>query len=228
MTLIDAITRVFRSNGIIRGDTDAPTSLSDLQHGATIQLAVIGIQDELNDLTSDNLIAYEHDATGSITTVVGTRSYSLPSDFIRFFGTPSLYDGTSNIRIYEYPGGEQRLQQNFTDYKTTQSKPQYFYFDLTTTKKLAFWPVPSTAETYSFDYEKDVSVSAAGDTLPFHNEQEAQAFCRLASRRFKMIYEGMDPALIIVDPERNAAKATLIQLMRGKNPVPRYAPIYSR
>jgi hypothetical protein len=33
----------------------------------------------------------------------------------------------------------------------------------------------------------DVSVTNSTDTLPFHNEQEAQAFCRLASRRFKFL-----------------------------------------
>jgi hypothetical protein len=215
-----------RANGLIRGDTDAPTSLSDLQHGATIQLAAIGVQDELNELTADNLIAYEHNQTGSISTVAGTRSYSLPSGFIRFFGTPSLYDASSNVMLYEFSGGEQSLQQQFTDYKTAQARPQSWYFDLTTTKKIAFWPVPQSVITYTFDFEQDVSVTAASDTLPFHNEQEAQAFCRLASRRFKMLYEGMDVTLIQVDPERNAAKATLFQIMRGKNPVPQYAPVY--
>jgi len=226
LTLIQAITRVMRANGLIRGDTDAPTTLSDLQHGATINLAVLAIQDELNELTSDNLLAYEHDQTGSIATVAGTRSYALPSNFIRFFGTPSLYESTSNNRYYEFPGGEQKLQLEYPDYKSAQATPQYWYFDLTTTKKLAFWPVPQEVLTYTFDYEKDVSVSAASDTMPFHNEQEAQAFCRMASRRFKFLFEGMDPALVLVDPERAAAKATLIQMTRGKNPVPRYAPVY--
>ncbi len=215
-----------RDNGLIRGDTDAPTSLTDLQHGATINIAAIAIQDELNDIVSDNLIAYEHDGTGSITTVSGTRSYSMPSDFVRFFGNPSLYESGGNIRYYEFPGGEQNLSQMYTDYKTAQSTPQYWYFDLTTTKKIAFWPVPQEAVNYTFDYERDVSVSSAADTLPFHNEMEAQAFCRLASRRFKLKYEGMDSAMILLDPERNSAKATLFQLMRGKNPVPRYAPVY--
>lgn len=226
MTLIEAVGRVMRAGGIIRGDTDAPASLSDLQHGATINLAVIAIQDELNELTSDMLLAYEHDATGSISTVAGTRSYSLASDFIRFFGTPSLYESTSNNRYYEFPGGEQKLQLAYPDYKTAQATPQFWYFDLTTTKKIAFWPVPQDAKTYTYDYEQDVSVTNAADTMPFHNEQEAQAFCRLAARRFKFLYEDLDTAALIVDPEHVKAKATLVAMMVGKNPSKRYGPVY--
>lgn len=226
MTLITAIGRLMENQGIIRGDTDLPTTLSDLQHGATIRLARNAVQDELNELISDNLIPYEHASTGSIVTVANTRSYSLPSDFIRMFGRGYLVDVTNSNWIPEYPGGEARLQVVYNNYKTQQSDPIYWYFDLTTTKKIAFWPIPQSAKTYTFDYEKDVSVTAAGDTLPFHNESEAQAFCRLATRRFKFMFEGMDIALLSVDPEHIKAKATLFNLIKGVNPPTRYAPVY--
>lgn len=226
MNLITGIGRVLENNGIIRGDTDLPTTLSDLQHGATIRIARNAIQDELNELISDAVIPYEHAATGSIVTVAGTASYALASDFIRFFGLASLYYSAGNYRIYEYPGGEQKLQQTYFDYKTSQSNPQYWYFDLTTTKKIAFWPVPQDAKTYTYDYEKDVSVTSASDTLPFHNESEAQAFVRMASRRFKFYFEEKDLAALAIDPEHMVAKATLFNLIGGKNPSTRYAPIY--
>ena len=226
MNFLSAVTRVMRSEGIIRGDTDGPASFADLQHGATISLAQIAVQDELNELLSDEAIAYEHSSLGSIVTVAGTISYSLASDFIRFFGSASLYDSSNKVRIYEYPGGESRLQETYFDYKVTQTLPIAWYFDETTTKKIAFWPVPSTARTYTYDYEKDVSVTLATDTLPFHNESEAQAFCRLASRRFKYLYQDLDKTGLAVDPERMSAKATLIELMRGKNPPRMWAPVY--
>jgi hypothetical protein len=215
-----------RIEGIIRGDTDAPTTFSDLQHGATINLAQIAIQDELNELTSDTLIPSEKKTTGSIVTVAGTRSYSLDATFIRFFGRPTLYDAASNVIMFEYPGGEEKLKLNDFMYKTTQSTPFYFYFEATTTKKISFYPVPQDAVTYTYDFEGDVSVTNASDDLPFHNEQEAQAFCRLASRRFKMLYEGMDPALLAQDPEHIKARATLADLIVGKNAPKNYAPIY--
>ena len=212
--------------GIIRGDTDVPTALTDLQHGATIRIARNAIQDELVELVADTLIPYEHDNTGSIVTISGTRSYSFPSDFVRFFGQPQLYYADGNYHLYEYPGGEQALQQVVGTYLTDSGAPMHWYFDLTTTKKIAFWPVPDDARTFTYHYEQDVSVTAAADTLPFHNEMEAQAFCRLAGRRFKMIFEGMDTSMIQNDPERNAARATLVALMVGKNPTKSWAPAY--
>jgi hypothetical protein len=226
VTFLEAVTRIMRAEGILRGDTDAPTSFSDLQHGATISLAQIAIQDELNELVSDSLIPYEHAPDGSIVTIAGTRSYSLPTNFVQMFGRGVLYDATSNVLLYEFPGGEARLAVSYYDYKTAQSTPQYWYFDATTTKKIAFWPVPQGSVTYIFDYEKDVSVTNASDTMPFHNNMEAQAFCRLAARRFKLLYQGLDAAAIAADPERVAAKATVMSLITGKNPSSRYAPVY--
>jgi hypothetical protein len=226
MNLITAIGRIMENNGIIRGDTDLPTTLTDLQHGATIRIARNAVQDELTELISDRCIAYEHDNTGSVVTVAGTRSYSLPSDFVRFFKPSVLKETTSKNLIEEYPGGESQLIAVEPDYKTTRSTPMHWYFDLTTTKKIAFWPVPNAALTYTFDYEQDVSVTAVSDTLPFHNEMEAQAFCRLAGRRFKFLFEGMDLALLSVDPEHMKAKAVLADLMAGVPPAGRWAPVY--
>ena len=226
MTFLEAVVRVMRAEGILRGDTDEPTTFSDLQHNATMSLAKLAIQDELTELIADQVIPYEHAGTGSIVTVSGTRSYSLPSDFVRMFGRGVLYESSSNIILDEYPGGEARLAVVYYDYKTAQSTPLNWYFDLTTTKKIAFWPVPQGAKTYTFDYEKDISVSAASDTMPFHNDMEGFAFCRLAARRFKLLYQGMDAAAIQLDPERMAAKATVINLVIGKNPSQRYAPVY--
>lgn len=227
MTLIGAITRILRTNGVIRGDTDAPTSLTDLQHGATINLAAISIQDELNELASDELLPYEYDNTGSIVTVAGTRTYSLPTNFVQLFGNPpTLYRSSNNINLYEYPGGLERLITVHQDYATIQSDPQYWYLEPGTTKKIAFWPVPSTAVTFTYSFEKDVSVTAAADTMPFQNEMEAQAFCRIASRRFKMLFEGLDTATIPSDPERNSAKAALFSLIKGRNASRFWAPVY--
>jgi hypothetical protein len=226
MNFLSSVTRVLRANGVLRGDTDAPTTFSDLQHGATINLAQLAIQDELNELTSDRLIPYEKKTTGSIATVQGTRSYALATDFIRLYGTPLLYCSADNRQIFEYPGGEDALRLVIFDYATQQGDPIYWYFEATTSKKISFFPVPQSVKTWTYHYEGDVSVTNSTDTLPFHNEQEAQAFCRLASRRFKFLYEGMDPALVAADPEHMKAKATLINLMKGTNPTWGWAPVY--
>lgn len=208
----------------MRGDTDAPTSFSDLQHGATIALAQQAIQDELNELTSDILLPYEKTTTGSITTANATRSYSLASDFVRFYGVPMLLNGTT--QLFEYRGGEDKLKLVFPGYKTDPGTPSWWYFDYTTSKKIAFYPVPVAIGTYTYDYEKDVSVTNATDTLPFHNEQEAQAFCRLAARRFKFLYQGLGLELLAVDPEHMRAKASLMSMVVGKSPAGSYKASY--
>lgn len=226
-TFLDAVNRVLTANGIIRGDTDPITSFTDLQHSATVSLAQVAIQDELAELVSDQCLPYEHQSSGSINTVAGTRSYSLPTDFVRFYGDALMYCASdSNQILYPYDGGEDRLRKVDVNYKTTQSTPIWFYFDETTTKKVAFYYVPSAAKNYTFDYEANVMVANSTDSMPFHNNPESYQFCRLASRRFKMLYEEMDPALIAADPERNSAKATLFQLIKGVNPQRRYAPVY--
>lgn len=225
-SFLDAVNRLLVANGIIRGDTDEVSSFSDLQHGATVKIARVAIQDELAELASDTLLPAERDASGVVSTVAGTRSYSLPSNFIRFFGTPALYDATNNVNLYEYPGGEQKLALVHPDYKLKESKPIYWYLDITTSKKIAFWYVPSEAVNYSFSYEADPTVENATDLLPFHNDVECYAFCRIASRRFKFLYEGMDLAEIAVDPERTRARATLAGLIVGRNPNKQWAPVY--
>lgn len=230
MNFLAAVNRIMRIEGILRGDTDPITTFSDLQHGATIQIATVSIQDELNELTSDSLIPFEKKNTGSITTVSGTRSYALPSDFIRFYGKAMVYESTSNNEFFEYPGGEDKLKIAVPSYKTLQSVPFYFYFggatETTSSKQISFYPVPQSALTYTFDYEGDVSVTNATDTLPFQNEQEAQAFCRLAARRFKYLFQGLDVNNIEADAEHIKAKAVLFDLISGKNPPQYYGNVY--
>lgn len=228
MNFLAGVNRVLQSTGWLRGDTDAVTSFSDLQHGSTVATAQLAIQDELNELISDTLLPYEKTTTGSITTSASTRSYSLPSDFIRFFGTAMLYESTSNLELFEYPGGEDKLRRDIFNYRTNIGNPYCWYFELGQTKKISFFNVPQEAKTYTFDYEASVAVTNTTDTLPFITEAEAQAFIRLASRRFQIITNGDDLSKLAADPERMAAKATLASLIAGKNPPRGWAPRYQR
>jgi hypothetical protein len=225
-TFLDAVNRILMINGIIRGDTDLITSFSDLQHSATVTMAQIAVQDEISDLVSDTLIPSEHESSGTLSAVASTRSYSLPSDFVRFFGVGSLFNSDENIRIYEFPGGEPRLMNLYTNYKTQESSPIHWYFDMTTTKKIALWPVTQEDKNYTFDYQSDVQVAASTDTLPFHNNSESFSFCRLAARRFKVMFEGGDMANLNSDPERMTAKSTLVNLIQGNPPPKMYANTY--
>jgi hypothetical protein len=226
MNFLAAVNRLLAAEGFLSGDSEEITTFSDLQHKATVRVARIAIQDELMELVSDSTIPYEKKTTGSITTVAGTRTYDLPSDFVRFYGTPALYESTGNRLYYEFPGGEPALRDHFPDYMTVQSDPLNWYMDLTTTKKIGFWYVPQEAKTYTFPYEADVSVTNSSDTLPFHTESEAQAFCRLAQRRFKWLLKDDDTAKLVNDPEHMKAKSTLFALIQGKPPSRFYNAAY--
>jgi len=230
MNFLAAVNRVLRSNGIIRGDDDPVTTFTDAQHNASLNLAIITIQDELTDLVSDKLLSYEK-AQGTLSLVASTRVYALASDFVRFFDVALFYDAQQNIEIFEYPGGEESLRLEIYEYRTTQGNPNWWYWEHATTKKVAFYQVPNTScdgRVYAYDYQKDVSVSSSSDTLPFQTESEAQAFCGMASRRFKAHLEDLpDPlAFILRDPSYITSRTRLVTLMRPKDPSRNYSVGY--
>lgn len=221
MDFVTALNRLLRTNQIISGDDDDITTFADTQHAADIELAQIAIQDELADLVSERFISYEKGNT-TISLVTGTRTYSLAADFIRFWGThPSFYDSAANTRIYEYIGGEDLLRDSDFQYKTTQGNPWTWYWDNTTTKSVAFYQLPDSSysgRSFAYDYEKSVAVTAISDTLPFHNDEEAQAFVSMAARRFKIMDTSLKVDKIEDDPIYAAAKARLLGLMKPTDP----------
>ena len=219
MDFLTGVNRLLRRNTIIKGDDDNITTFDDNQHAAKIELAQIAIQDELTALIADKIIPYEK-TSGSLTTSDGVRTYSLASDFVRFFGKqPYLYYAEDNQQVFEYEGGEDALRLSIPNYTEQTGNPITWYPDLTTTKKIGLYQTPDAAHAnrvYTYDYEKDVSVSAEADTLPFHTEQEAQTFILMASRRFKYLEADQEIALEF-DPIHVNAKSTLTNLMRFSN-----------
>lgn len=233
MTFIDAVVRILRLNGHIRGDTDAPTSFSDTTHNATMQIAQIAVQDELTNLAADRTLPYEKAST-SITLATSTRTYSLPGDFISFFGTPHFYDATDNRILLEFPGGLEQLQLIDYKYQTTTGTPNYWYFEPASTKKVSFYQVPNSTyngRSLSYDYETSILVTLSSDTMPLHNTEENNAFCAMAGRRFKFLFEDVKDkqdiqGILENDLSYRTAKGTLLRLISGKNPPGSYAPRY--
>jgi hypothetical protein len=218
VTFLEAVNRVLRTTGIIKGDDDNISTFTDVQHNATLNLAMIAIQNELNSLVADALIPYERD-TKSIVTVIGQREYALDPSFVRFWGTPLLYNAVDNQQIYEFD--EDQLRQEIFNYKTVQSTPIYWYFTGGTTKKIGFYPIPDTVETWSYEIEKSVAVTNSGDTLPFQTDQEAQVFCNLAARNFLILFEEQPDKTLTSDSIYQTQKSVLYSLIAGTN-APRY------
>ena len=134
-----------------------------------------------------------------------------------------------NVRIYEYIGGEDVLRDEDYQYKTNQGTPVSWYWEDATTKQVAFYNVPSSAynsRSLSYDYEKSVDVTAYDDTLPFVNDEEAQAFISCAARRFKVMDETLNVQKLEDDAIYNSAKARLLAFLRTANPAHSYGRRY--
>lgn len=228
MIFLEAVNRLLRINTIIKGDDDDITTFSDTQHAADVSLAQIAIQDELAEIISERLIPYEH-TTATISLVSGQRSYALETNFIRFFGLPLFLDTTDNNRILEYNGGEQALMVHDSYYKTVAGSPMYFYWDNTTTKKVAFYNVPSASfdsRSLSYDYEKSVMVTNTTDTVPFQNSEENYAFVSMAAQRFKFMLEKKETGELMRNSTYANAKTRLYSLLRWKDQSSHYGKSY--
>lgn len=228
MTFLEAVNRIFRINGLIRGDTDAVTSFTQTQHNASLQVAQIAVQDELIDLAADRLIDYEREE-GTISTAQGTRVYDLPTNF-RAFEFPWFIDATTK-KVYEYPGGLKKLEVDDPLYKTAAGDPLYWYWESTTAKKVGFWPLPNSASTLTYRYQKSILISNASDTMPFHTDEESYAFTMMAARRFKFLFEDVNNAadiqgILDKDESYKRARATLYNLLRGQPAGGSYGVVY--
>lgn len=225
-TFLNAVNRVLRTNGIIKGDDDNITTFSDVQHNATLNLAIIAIQDELVEATADKMIPLEQE-TGTLATSAGVRTYALASDFVQFYGTPLLYDG--NKQLFEYPGGEDALRLCIFNYKTVQGEPDSWYFTGAASRKIGLYQVPLTDKSYTYEYERSVYVEASTDEIPFHTVEQAHTFCAMCSRRFKFLFENAANVELVLmqDAAYQTAKSRLARLIKGRNPYGTYGADYA-
>lgn len=230
MTFLELVNRMLRQNGLIRGDTDELTSFSDTNHASTSQIAQIAVQNEIAELSARGLLPYQHTTQATIALATNTRSYSLPAGFIQMWGDPPFFlDTTQNFRIFEYPGGENQLRNDVTTYRTQYGTPIWFYFELGTTQKVSFFPVPDlsvNARSLSYDYEASVNVALSSDTVPLATTDQQYAFATMATRRFKLLFEGKIDTPVDSDPIYRNARATLYALIKGKQPSGSYGSVY--
>ncbi len=233
-TFVQTISDVLRQNTILSGDDADIVTFTDVQHKATILLAKTAVQSTLNQLVADRLLPFER-TDGTIVFINNQRIYSLPADFIRFADSkPYMLQldalGVSENRyLYEYPGGLGSLGAQIPQYREQQGTPWSWYYSDSTTEQVGFYQFPDTTAAGTqvrFSYEKEVMVNVEADTLPLSRVSMEIAFTDMASRWFRIINSGKDVGLIGRDPAYMAAKSTLIELLRFKNPVGRYGYKY--
>lgn len=168
-TLLNAVNEVFKRVNNIAGDANSLTTLVDSarQHPIDVAIQVINEgMDELYSYTQEGLPMQQAEAT--ITLATGTREYNLASDLIRLHFP--LIDRTNGQYIVQFPGGyddmiEWDLQQNQT------GQPMYAAISPIDGKlRVEVAPASSVnGRVYTYEYEKDLVLVNASDTVPFNN-----------------------------------------------------------
>jgi len=233
MNFVGAVNRILRITGVIRGDTDPVVTFSDLQHGATLNLAIIAVQDTMTDLTAFYDFPSER-VSSSITLLTGTRTYALPSDFVQFWqDNQFFYDSVGSNQMFEYSGGEKQLSKSVWTYQTDIGSPNWWYYVEGATKQVGFYQIPDVNfnnRVLTFDYEKDVIPINATDNMPFIRDIESNIFCQMAAIRFQSLFNAnpkQPSAPVDQNPEYRNFRSTLLRLINPKKPNKYYGPIYT-
>jgi hypothetical protein len=224
MTFLEAVNRLMRLATVMQWDDDDITSFSQTQHGATISLARQAIQHVTNDLIADRFL-FPEDAQATITTVSGTQTYAIASDFVRFkdkrpwfFQTDS---GVPNSQfLSEYPGDEAALKKQVPKYETQTGTPQWFYF--TNDQEIGIYPVPGAVFVYRYEYQKDVMPEVESDSLPVQSTQMGYAYVDMATRIFTFLFTQQPIDGAQGDVIYSRAKAALMALNVKEPPSNRY------
>lgn len=243
MNFVNAVNRVLLQTGIISGDDDELDSFSDTTLANVSKKAQIAIQDELADLFSDKVFPYEQ-TQGFITLVEGQRTYSLDTNFRRFqderpyllqVDAATSTGASENVRIPEYPGGEEHLRRIVLDYRDTQGPPGWFYRVGGTSYQLGLYPVPDSSvngDIYRYDFERSRTVTNASDTIPLISVEAANALVEAASRRFQYMrlepaeQKALFPQGLSADPQMQQARARLMEFARITHPIESYGRKY--
>lgn len=211
-------------------DDDDIASFSNTQHAGNISLCRQAIQHTLNDLVADEFL-FDEETDANITTVASTRTYSLASDFVQFAGKPLLYrltgaSGTDAENfISEFPGGEDSLKVQIYQYTSQTGTAQWYYF--TDDQEIGLYPIPDSAETLRYTYEKNVMVESESDSLPFDSDQKGYAFTDMAARVFGFLFTRAPLEGINNDVIYNRAKGALLSLNKKKDPIKKYGYRYA-
>lgn len=168
-TLLDAINEVFKKANLIAGDAAALTTLVDSSRQHPIDIAIQAINEGIDELFSQSHISMPNEqAEATITLVAGTREYTLATDLVELHFP--LIDRTNTQFINKYPGDYNDLLILDPEQDDT-GLPWWAIID-PKNSKLYMNVTPTAVEAgaiYYYQYEKDLGMSAATDTVPFNN-----------------------------------------------------------
>src|SRR5512139_1234445 len=168
-TLLNAVNDMFKLAGIISGDADALTSLTDSARQTDIDHCVIALNEVIDELYTIGDVARPQQQVGAtITLATSTRNYSLATNYVRLHWP--LIDHTNSQYIVEHPGGYDDLLA--MDPEVDDTGLPVVGVIRPTDGSLYVYPTPDSTvngRIYTYQYDKDTELSAYTDTVPFNN-----------------------------------------------------------
>ena len=166
-TLLNAVNEILKRVGTISGASGELTSLTNSPRQRHIDVAIQSVNEVIDELYSSTATPMPNEqAESTITLMTGTQDYALATDLVQLRWP--LVDKTNTQYLTEYPGGYDQMllddpEQDDTGLALLAAiKP--------TNGELHLDRAPTSAENgniYTYQYDKDVSLSVIGDTVPF-------------------------------------------------------------
>lgn len=179
-TLLNAVNDILKRTGRIAGDSGELDSLTDSARQKWIDNAVQVVNEGIEELYSSSGVPLPNEqAEGTITLAANTRAYTLASDLVQLRWP--FIDKTNNQYLTEYPGGYDAMLVN--DPEQDDTGLPHWGAIRPTDGKLHLDRDPTSVEAgrvYTYQYDKDISLSLAADTFPFSDA----------------VYRGMLPAWV--------------------------------
>lgn len=193
-TLLDCVNQTLKRLKMIQGDQDDLTTLTDSARQIWIDISVQVINEGIDTLYDAAKKRKPLEvASTDITLTLSEREYTLPTDLV-LLRWPGL-DETNGQFIFEYPGGYDQLRKD-------QPRPDQGYEGLPRygvinplNGKLRFDHRPVSADVgrvYKFEYDKDLVLTVAADTVPFTDaafRAMVPAWAQLVSRDMKRDFD---------------------------------------
>jgi len=166
-TLLNCVNELLKRAGLVSGDADLLTTLTDGARQRAIDTAIQVVNEGIIDLyqASDMQIPVGT-AEGTLTLATGTRTYAAATNYQRIY--PPMIDRTNNQTLKEYPGGYPALLLLDPEQDDT-GLPQYYAIN-PNTNQIYLDRAPEATENgnvYYYQYLKSNLMTVAADTVPF-------------------------------------------------------------
>lgn len=166
-TLLNAVNEVLKRVNVIAGDAAALTMLTDSPRQHQIDVAIQVINEGMDELYSASHVALpKEQGESTITLIAGQREYSLATDLV-LLRWP-MVDRINTQFLYEYGGGYNELL--LLDPEQNDTGLPFWGAISPINGKMHFDRAPTSVDAgkiYYYEYDRDVSMHAATDTVPF-------------------------------------------------------------